>query len=48
MDVGKEPQPKQAKRAPLWLRVLLMIVLVLFVALAFYLNNLKIIERLSE
>lgn len=48
MDVGEKPQPKQAKRAPLWLRVLLMIVLILFVAFAFYLNNRNIIERLNE
>lgn len=48
MDAEKEPPPKQANRAPLWLRVLLMIVLILFVAFAFYLNNLHIIERLNE
>lgn len=48
MDAGKGPQAEQPKRAPLWLRVLLMIVLILFVALAFYLNNLNIIERLNK
>lgn len=48
MDAGKGPQAEQPKRAPLWLRVLLMIVLILFVALAFYLNNLHIIKRLNE
>ena len=48
MDAEKEPQAKPSKRAPLWLRVLLMIILLLFVAFAFYMNNLNIIERLTE
>lgn len=48
MSEKKEPAVTKSKRAPLWLRVVLMILLVLFAALAFYLNNLNIIERLNQ
>ena len=43
-----EPEVGKSKRAPLWLRIVLMILLVLFAGLAFYLNNRNIIERLNQ
>lgn len=44
----RKPNIKKSKRAPLWLRVVLMFILLLIVAFAFYRNNLDIIERLSK
>lgn len=46
--VTPKPITKKTKRAPLWLRVVLMFILLLVVAFAFYMNNLSIIERLSK
>lgn len=49
MKVKLESESKRVgKRPPLWLRLLLMTALVLAAALAFYLNNLKIIEHLEN
>lgn len=48
MDAEKEPEVGKSKRAPLWLRIVLMILLVLFAGLAFYMNNRNIIERLNQ
>ena len=42
------PAVGKSKRAPLWLRLVLMIVLILFAAFAFYMNNRNIIERLNQ
>ena len=47
MGEKEEPAAGKSKRAPLWLRVVLMIVLVLFAGFAFYMNNRNIIERLN-
>jgi len=38
----------EAKRAPLWLRIILMLILLIVVVFAFYMNNLDIIERLDK
>ena len=42
------PEKNKSKRPPLWLRIILMLILVLVVAYAFYMNNLDIIERLNK
>ena len=39
---------KSPRRIPLWLRIVLMGLLILFAAAAFYINNLKIIEYLEN
>jgi len=47
-----EPEPEKAssesKRAPLWLRIVLMILLVLFASYGFYVANLDVIENLNS
>ena len=48
MREKEEPAARESKRAPIWLRVVLMIILVLFAAFAFYMNNRNIIERLNQ
>ena len=48
MGEKEGPRAKKSKRAPLWLRVVLMTILILFVAFAFYMNNRNIIERLNQ
>ena len=48
MGEKEEPAVRKSKRAPLWLRVVLMIILVLFAGFAFYMNNRNIIERLNQ
>ncbi len=48
MAEREEPRVKKSKRAPLWLRIVLMIILILFTAFAFYMNNRNIIERLNQ
>ena len=48
MDAEKEPQAERSKRAPLWLRIVLMILLILFAGFAFYMNNRNIIERINQ
>lgn len=46
----KDPElvPAARRRMPLWLRVVLMTLLFLVAAAAFYVNNLKIIEYLEN
>ena len=46
--VTRSPNTKRTKRAPLWLRIVLMLILLLVVCFAFYMNNLNIIERLNQ
>ena len=41
-------QPVDSKRRPLWLRIVLMILLILVVSVAFYMVDLRIIERLNQ
>ncbi len=48
MSDDREPVVGKSKRAPFWLRIVLMILLVLFAGLAFYMNNRNIIERLNQ
>ncbi len=48
MGEKEGPAKRKSKRAPVWLRVVLMIILVLFAAFAFYMNNRNIIERLNQ
>lgn len=51
MNAHREKYPAagpRRRRMPLWLRLLLMALLVLAAAVAFYFNNLNIIERLEN
>lgn len=43
-----DPTPAARRRMPLWLRIVLMVLLALAAAAAFYINNLKIIEHLEN
>lgn len=45
---GNSDSPIKNRRMPLWLRLVLMGLLVLAAAAAFYFNNLKIIEYLES
>ena len=48
MGEKEEQAARKSKRAPFWLRIVLMVLLILFVGFAFYMNNLNIIKRLNE
>lgn len=44
----RKPENPDSKRPPLWLRILLMAIVVAVAAVAFYVNNLRIIDALSN
>ena len=48
MSDSNPSKDEQSREIPRWLRYLLMLALVIAAGIAFYFNNLKIIERLTE
>lgn len=48
MGFEHEGKRDESKRPPLWLRILLMILLVLFASFGFYMVNLNIIEKMNQ
>ena len=48
MGFEHEEDLDESKRPPLWLRIVLMILLVLFASFGFYMVNLNIIEQMNS